>query len=247
MLTQAAPAIVQALAGVLPDAALKQLVQALGNCVQPLTHRGQVNVQPDSGKLPGGFEPSGGRWNPNDYQGIMPRAGGGGFTDFPGYSQNWNTNNYAGSQFSFPTNAEFNTNNYYGGPTFNVGGNSYFENSYVTNHTTENLTTNNFNVRYINNFPVEPGPAGPPGDKGDRGNDGAPGADGGGGFDPRTKADAFLDSLPAIGPAEGLVVIPGDAIHFNAETCTVTVDPFQITLPVKAGQPQLRAIRYYGP
>jgi len=40
--TQAAPQIVKALAGVLPDGAVRQLMQALGNCNQPFTSRGPV-------------------------------------------------------------------------------------------------------------------------------------------------------------------------------------------------------------
>jgi hypothetical protein len=48
MLTSAMPAVTRALAGVLPPVALKQLTQALGNCNQTLTHRGDIIMQPDS-------------------------------------------------------------------------------------------------------------------------------------------------------------------------------------------------------
>jgi hypothetical protein len=47
MLTAAMPALTNALRGVLPPNALKQLTQALGNCNQDLTHRGNVVIQPD--------------------------------------------------------------------------------------------------------------------------------------------------------------------------------------------------------
>jgi hypothetical protein len=135
MLTQAMPALVKALTGVLPPAAVKQLTQALGNCNQPLTHRGDVQVTPSqlttrnglvTAPRNGGLPPSGG-WSPQQYGQYMPPAGS--FTPFTvydiagfnNYSQ-WNQTNYAGNQFSFPLSQEFSLNTYLGAPTFNVYG-----------------------------------------------------------------------------------------------------------------------------
>ena len=42
MYTQSAPSLMNALSGYLPDAAVRAVVQALGNCQQPLAHRGEV-------------------------------------------------------------------------------------------------------------------------------------------------------------------------------------------------------------
>ena len=40
------PALAKALTGYLPDAAVRQLMQALGNCNQPMTSRAVQNFQP---------------------------------------------------------------------------------------------------------------------------------------------------------------------------------------------------------
>jgi hypothetical protein len=179
MLTQTMPALVKALTGVLPPQALKQLTQSLGNCQQPLTGRGDVNLQPPQTQLPNGIAPTG-TWNPSDYPGLFPdsTSASQGFYDMPGWSGpgTWNVNNYGGNTFNFPTNDNFNINQSYGGPTFNVGGNTVMNSAYTTNLTTNNLTTQNINVSTINNYPVAPGPppprqapirpvgSGPPGD-----------------------------------------------------------------------------------
>lgn len=150
------PALVKALTGVLPNTAIRQLMQALGNCNQPYASRAAQNFQPPEqiGNVNGVY--NGGAWNPAQHPGLLPYAGSGGFVDVPGgggwqggdfNGGNTNLNNYGGNSFFFPTNQEFALNNYYGGPTFNVGGNTTFENI-VTN----NLTAVNINV--VNGGPV---------------------------------------------------------------------------------------------
>lgn len=178
--TQSMPALAKALSGVLPDGAVRQLMQALGNCNQPYTSRSTQNFQyPEQlGNNNGVY--SGGPWNPSQYPGLLPTAGGNGFTDTPGpggwnggsyYGGSTTNNNYDGNSFYFPTSQEFNLNNYYGGPIMNVGGNSTFNNI-----TANNITTNNFTV-VTGGFggtpalPGEPQPFAP----------GVPGAGGGGG------------------------------------------------------------------
>lgn len=140
-------------------------MQTLGNCTQPFSSRSATNFQANDalGNRNGVY--TGGRWNPSDYQGLIPNSGlspdkyelpgQGGYT-----SGDWNLSNYGGNNFYFPSSNEFALNNYYGGPTMNVGGNTVFENQYV-----QNLT-----VEIINGQPVGGGgggfvlpmPAGPP-------------------------------------------------------------------------------------
>jgi len=170
--TQSMPALAQALSGALPEAALRQLMQALGNCQQPLTHRGAVNFQPPEATGAGGLARTG-TWKTSDYRDLLPTAGQDVLVDMPGYGGGGgitNTTNYDGNQFSFPINQEFNYNNYFGGDTFNVAGDSTFNNTYNNNVTTNSLTTNNINATYINNTYV--------GQAGRDGIDGAAGAAG---------------------------------------------------------------------
>jgi hypothetical protein len=169
--TQSMPQLAQALSGALPEAALRQLMQALGNCQQPLSHRGAVNLQPPTSTGPGGLARKG-VWKTSDYPGLIPTAGQDTFVDVAGdtYTNTTNTNNYDGHQFNFPINQDFNYNNYFGGDTFNVAGNSTFDNTYINNTTTQNLNTTNLNVEYINNTYV--------GSQGRDGRDGFNGRDG---------------------------------------------------------------------
>jgi hypothetical protein len=108
---------------------------------------------------------NGGGWNPQIYQNTFPQNSSQYFYEAPnigGYTNgDWYSTNYQGAQFSFPTNQEFAANSYYGGPTFNVGGNSFFENTYADNATYQNLTSNNINAQNItlqqlNDHPLPP-------------------------------------------------------------------------------------------
>ena len=178
MFTQSMPALAQALSGALPEAAVKQLMQALGNCQQPLTHRGSINLQPPTTTGPGGLAQNG-TWNPGKYTTLMPKAGDNVFVDMPGGNTTnnsvTNTTNYDGNNFYFPVNQDFNYSTYYGGDTFNVAGDSTFNNSTVNNFTSQNSTIENLsvtNVYYTN----DPGGGEP---------DGGGGMGGGGGGNPR--------------------------------------------------------------
>lgn len=179
MFTQSSPALVNALSGALPENVVKALTQALGNCNQPLTHRAPVNLQPANAQQSGPGYYTGGQWNPQDYQNILPTASDRSNVDIPNWEGpgGWNSGNFYGDTFQFPTSQEFTLNNYYGGPNVYGGGNSYFENLYATNQTVQNLTAQSLTVQNINGTPVV-GPAGPPGARGDRGADGVPGAGG---------------------------------------------------------------------
>jgi hypothetical protein len=185
MFTQSMPALAQALSGALPEAALRQLMQSLGNCQQPLTHRGAINIQPPGTTLAGGLARPG-TWRTSDYTPLLPTAGDDVFVDMPGnqYNTTNNSTNYGGNQFSFPINQAFNYSNYYGGDTFNVAGNSTFDNSTVNNLTTNNLTTNNITI--INqgggSDPGGGGRGSGGGGTGGGGNGGGQNGGGGGGF-----------------------------------------------------------------
>lgn len=158
MLTQTMPAVVEALVQALPEQAIRALTQALGNCNQPLTHRGSLNIQPYVyGNKRGVY--TGQRWNPADYRGILPTAGESDDVDLPGYTAgDWNSVNYAGGNFFFPTDQYFDESNFYGGPTTNIGGDTNFE---TINATTINVT--NINTTNINGGGGGGGPGGPGG------------------------------------------------------------------------------------
>jgi hypothetical protein len=181
------PALAQALSGALPEAALRQLMQSLGNCQQPLTHRGAINIQPPRNTGAGGLARPG-TWRTSDYQNLLPSAGQDGYFDIAGgggrggttVTSN-NSTNYDGHQFQFPINQDFNYSNYYGGDTFNVAGNSTFDNSTVTNLKAGDMTVSRLTVTNridnITNF-FGGGDGGGQGGGGEVG----PGGGGGGGF-----------------------------------------------------------------
>lgn len=183
MFTQAMPAFVDALRQAVPSTAIGPLAQALGNCAQPLTHRGGINLPGGRrGNQNGTFGP--GAWDPSQYQNLFPGGDQGNASnyynnvDIGGMNVNWNEGNRYDSQFYFPTNQVFNQNQYFGGPTFNTYGGANID--YITNQTLEGDTVivNNITVDEVNGDPVN-GPQGPPGAAGRDGQRGAPGAPGG--------------------------------------------------------------------
>jgi hypothetical protein len=113
MFTQAMPAYVNALrSGQIPQA-----MQALGNCQQPLTHRGGVNFTPAGANNRGVYTSQ--PWNPGSYPGLRPDTPQG---DLPGMTTNWNYGNRYDSQFYFPTNQLFTQNQFFGGPNIRYEG-----------------------------------------------------------------------------------------------------------------------------
>jgi hypothetical protein len=113
MFTQAMPSLAQSLQGALPQAAVRQLMQVLGNCNQPLQHRGPLSVSPALNRrevTPGVFggDPS---WPPeivNMLTNTNNIFNNQSFVDGPSYT----SNNFAGDQFLFNNAAEFITNNF---------------------------------------------------------------------------------------------------------------------------------------
>jgi hypothetical protein len=211
MFTQSAPALWKSLAPSLPPAVVQQLVGALGNCRQPLSHRGDVSLQPAARPLPQGTAGDG-RWNPRDYQDLFPETHQinnslNNYQQFlierAGESFN-NTSNFYSDQFFFPTNLAFNNNNYFGGPTFHVEGNTF-----TSNVDARTMNVTNLNVEFINNTSVtnysSNGRAGRNGADGALGPGGAPGDAVAAGRDGR---DGFAG--PAGPPGRsGLVVLVG--------------------------------------
>jgi hypothetical protein len=134
------------------------------------------------------------------FSGAQPGdfAGGGPFVVPPaagGYTSNWNTYYGDTNTFDLSDRSTRNSNYYYGGPTFQVAGDSYYDNtvtnnSYVTNQYVENTYTETINgAPAVPEFgdpmfgtplgpgalPGDPGKAGPGGADGPRGADGQPG------------------------------------------------------------------------
>jgi hypothetical protein len=179
MLTQSAPAVFKALSGVLPDAAIQALVQAVGNCNQPLAHRGPISLSPGHLRESGPGYMQGGRWNPQDYSSLLPTQESARGVDVPGWDSpgGWGSSNYYGDTFNFPTNQEFSISQYYGGPNVYNAGDQYTDNSYSNTVNTTNVNTKNINVTKINGRPIA-GPGGPQGQRGERGERGLDGAAG---------------------------------------------------------------------
>lgn len=183
MFTQAMPAYIDALRQAVPPNAIGPMAQALGNCAQPLTHRGGINfAAPQRPNQNGTF--NGGAWNPADYQNLFPGGGGQNSSnyqnqvDLGGMNVTWNEGNRYDSQFFFPINAEFTSNNFFGGPTVHVSGGQQID--YITNEyfDGDTVNVNNVTTQVFNGDPVA-GPQGPPGAAGRDGQRGAPGAPGG--------------------------------------------------------------------
>ena len=231
MLTQTVPAVINALQGVLPDNAVKALTQALGNCNQPLAHRGAVSFSPPPLPEAGPGFSGGGRWNPADYPGLFPDMNSANNVDMPGWGGPWgfNSTNYYGDTFNFPTNQQFTLNNYNGGPNIYNAGDQYTENMFSNSFTTNNVITNNINTTTINGEPIA-GPAGPAGADGEPGAPGAPGRPGP--LGPRNFR--FIPKFGPIGPFLGPGAVAdlggiGATVRVSIPT-TGTVDPDDCTV-----------------
>lgn len=174
MLTQSMPAVIDALRSVLSPGEMQNLTQALGNCQQPLSHRGSVNFAPGTPPQKNGVYTHS-PWNPQQNSSFFPSGASHGNVDIGGMQANWNSGNRYDSQFLFKTDQFFTTNGFYGGPQHYVQNHAHFD--YITNQTFEgdNLTTEDITVNNtINGEPI----AGIPGAAGGAGRDGRPGAPG---------------------------------------------------------------------
>ena len=226
MFTQSANNLLNAMAANDPRA----MLQSLANCNQPLMHRNALAVMPPPSMEAGPGFVAGGRWNPQDYQNLLPDVAQS--MDVPGWGGpgGFNSRNYYGDTFSFPLNQQFSLNNYLGGPVSYVGGAQYTSNSYSNTVNSNVVNTQSINVQIINGNPVQ-GPAGPQGSPGLPGGVGfVPGGPGVSGLAVRaTRMGPFLqaDTLPIkIRLPEPFVTT--DKITyvteaaFDPDTCTVT-------------------------
>lgn len=144
-------------------------------------------VDGTSNALQSAYRPGNSAWGPyansslNYYAGSDPFVSpspGGGYTagDWITYTGDTNT-------FDLAPRITETTNQYYGGPTFQVAGDSIFDNSVTNNSYVTNLITQNITVEQINGNPVmgdkgDPGIAGPGGADGRPGDPGAAGPGG---------------------------------------------------------------------
>lgn len=179
MFTQQAPALTRALRNALQPGQLEQLTRSLGNCQQPLAHRGPVHIAPPASLARnnrGVYGP--GTWDPAQYPGLIPSSGNAGLYDIGGMDAPvWNSGNKYASAFNFPTEQYFTQNQFFGGPQVYVSQGANIE--YITNQNFDGdrVTVNNITVKQINNQSIT-GPAGPAGQPGRDGRPGAPGDDG---------------------------------------------------------------------
>lgn len=205
MLTQTMPAFTDAIRNAATPEQLRQLTRALGNCQQPLAHRGPVSFLPPMNRArprngvidtwsPAGAAGTGepanflinnygyGPWNPQFYPGLIPNAGA---NIYPtsveiGSLPNgmpWNTGNKYDSSFNFPTEQHFTQNQFFGGPQFYVTNNAYIENLSTQNFSGDQIDARSINAAVLNGRPAV-GPSGPPGKVGAPGRDGLPGPPG---------------------------------------------------------------------
>jgi hypothetical protein len=185
MFTQAMPAYIDALRQAVPPSMVAPMAQAIGNCQQPMTHRGSINVAPSRGQNPWQQNPrqpgvyTSQAWGgPSSYVGLFPSLGQGGVSpsaaDMADMNANWNNGNRYDSQFFFPTNQWFNVNQFYGGPQVNIQGGAQIDSVNTTSLSSPRISTERLSVTNVNGTPVDPVP-GPPGANGRDGRPGAPG------------------------------------------------------------------------
>lgn len=194
MFTAQAPALLKAFSNATDANGARQITQALANCGQGISHRGPVRIAgSDFSQTNGVMNPS-----PWDNAGAWDAFNPGGGLNYVNYNNTTNNNNgdpgggpyqyVAGDWYTYMGDTNVfdlapRISNTYGGPTFQVAGNTYLSNLY-TNYATSNFSTvNEFNVTNINGTSVK-GDQGDPGDVGPMGapgNQGSPGLAGAGG------------------------------------------------------------------
>lgn len=208
MLTNTMPAVIKALQQTLDPTTLKAFTQALGNCNQPVTQRGPVDVQPNNFYLRGGEYPGQGdsygysSYDYSQYNPFFQNVYAPNFGDFnpifpvpnppisilppdlgPGDNRidlGDTINNNINNNL-YTSQFFFNTDqtfNNIGGPTNNFFGGDTFINRSYTNNNTTNVT-NTTNLNVTNiNGNPVAGPSGPPGQPGADGRDGVDGRNG---------------------------------------------------------------------
>lgn len=111
MLTQAMPSLADSLQGALPAQVVRQMMQVLGNCNQPLEHRGPVAINPSRlGKEAGPGYYGSGSWSPEQFQALLNP--GGVYNNNAFIDSTVNNSHFGGDQFLFNNDANFVTNNF---------------------------------------------------------------------------------------------------------------------------------------
>lgn len=252
MFTQQAPSLVRVLREVLQPEQLEQLTRSLGNCQQPIAHRGPVHIAPPpnlSRNRRGVYGP--GAWDPAQYPGLVPNAGSPGLYDIGGMDVPiWNSGNRYASAFNFPTDQYFTQNQFFGGPQVYISNVANIEN--ISNQTFEGdtISANSITIQQFNGQDI-PGPAGPPGARGEQGLPGAPGEDGVFGIIPvgrfrnlphltgnRPRVRVSPREIPPrvsdLWVREAVSVVVPTAVTFDSESCAVTFSGTTTILAVAA-------------
>jgi len=238
MLTQAMPALVKALQGVLPPSAVTQLTNALGNCQQPAEQRGQATFMPN---VPTGRDGTlnSNTWNPQDYQNIFQNINNNNNIDQSvNYrAGDWNSTYYGGPSYDFRSTLNNYDNSYYQGPTIVNQGDMYSNNAYTNNSYVTNLYTTTINGNPApgpagpSGPPGMPGFGGPPGQDGRNGGDGAPGVPGVGG-PPGQDGQAGVNGMNGVNGVNGVTQIIFRPVNLNKTTIRTSL--YDIIAPQKA-------------
>jgi len=253
MLTNAMPAVMRALQGSLPPAALKQLTQALGNCNQQLTHRGDISVRPDAWSYANN--------NNGTYDGYPPSN-----SEYNQYVNNNGYSEYADVNNQYYNNPNYNTSIDYGDTIIVQGGPPGAPGQ--AGSAGRDGADGGAGAAGSGGAAGDAGPPGSPGGAGGNGRDGrdggagfdgAPGGAGAAGQDGVVNIDQILAALLGklrIQTAEVIVDIEelNDTDHevvtdvtFNAEICDVAAPKDTIDGAVLAVLPKRQTIRFYGP
>jgi hypothetical protein len=240
MFTQAMPALVNAMSGSMSQNAMRQLMQVLGNCNQPLEHRGPVAINTNARQSERGVY-DGGRWDPGQFQDIA--NGPSIFNNNAFVDSRVNNQFFQEGDFLLRTDAQFTTNNLFqtiilGGPSTPGAAGAAGANG--VDGAPGAVGAAGAAGRAGIGFVGAPGqrgtdgPAGPPGQRGFDGLDGLPGRPGrdgrdgiGGGYtlSERSRGVPLRGVLDDVSvQVTGTVNVP----VFDPETCDVTETPIDI-------------------
>jgi len=109
MLTQTMPALANAMSGVMPPNALRQLMQALGNCNQPLEHRGPIAITASPRQSARGVY-DGAQWDPRQFQQLADAFNI--WNNLAFVDSTVNNKIFTGDTFTFPSTNQFITNTF---------------------------------------------------------------------------------------------------------------------------------------
>jgi hypothetical protein len=243
MFTQAMPALVNAMSGSMSQNAMRQLMQVLGNCNQPLEHRGPVAINTAARQSERGVY-DGSRWDPGQFQDIA--SGPSIFNNGAFVDSSVNNQFFREGDFLFRTDAQFTTNNLFqtiilGGPgppgaAGAAGANGVDGAPGAVGAAGAAGAAGRPGIGFAG-APGQRGTdglAGPPGQRGVDGLDGLPGRPGrdgrdgiGGGYTLSERSRG----VPVRGVLDGVSVQVTGTVNvpvFNPETCDVTETPIDI-------------------